>query len=243
MKTEEIKNLITDYDLKLGWNPQTEAEGIRVNDIQMKRIKENPAIGNKIKENKQEIMSFMNAEKDRVKKEEQEKWEIALTEVEKAKIISITYIIGCDCANEYNIKYDIENEAICNRQHDDRKKLKLIDLSKYGQETNVEKLDATGMSYGGYKFNTKQSEELMIIANTKQQEILKEKEEKEKRITKMEEEKRKSVFSTAKVTGEKQILKTYSIECQDKNEECSTDFVTLFALPDGTTEKTCNHTW
>ena len=46
-----------------------------------------------------------------------------------------------------------------------------------------------------------------------------------------------------KETGEPQILESYSIECEDPLEECDTDIVTVYAMPDGTTQRTQNHTW
>lgn len=51
------------------------------------------------------------------------------------------------------------------------------------------------------------------------------------------------IFQKAKDTGEKQILETYSVECSDPDEECDVDIVTVYAMPDGTTTRTQNHTW
>lgn len=51
------------------------------------------------------------------------------------------------------------------------------------------------------------------------------------------------IFDTAKKTGEKQLLRTFSIECQDPREECNTDIVTVWAMPDGSKTETVNHTW
>lgn len=57
------------------------------------------------------------------------------------------------------------------------------------------------------------------------------------------EDKKNSIFEKAKQTGEKQIIETYSVECPDDDEECDVDIVTVYAMPDGTTHKTQNHTW
>jgi hypothetical protein len=52
-----------------------------------------------------------------------------------------------------------------------------------------------------------------------------------------------TIFQKAKETGEKQIIETYSVECSDPDEECDVDIVTVYAMPDGTTKTTQNHTW
>lgn len=57
------------------------------------------------------------------------------------------------------------------------------------------------------------------------------------------EDKKKAIFEKAKQTGEKQIIETYSVECSDPDEECDVDIVTVYAMPDGTTKTTQNHTW
>lgn len=44
-------------------------------------------------------------------------------------------------------------------------------------------------------------------------------------------------------TGEKQKIKSWLAECNDPREECSTDVITLWAMPDGTISKTREHTW
>lgn len=51
------------------------------------------------------------------------------------------------------------------------------------------------------------------------------------------------IFQKAKGTGEKQILESYPVECPDPDEECDIDIVTVYAMPDGTTQRTQNHTW
>lgn len=66
----------------------------------------------------------------------------------------------------------------------------------------------------------------------------------EKEAKKTEKEaKTTAIFEKAKQTGEKQIIETYSVECSDPDEECDTDIVTIYAMPDGTTKTTQNHTW
>ena len=51
---------------------------------------------------------------------------------------------------------------------------------------------------------------------------------------KAKEDRVNTIFATAKETGEKQYIKHYMANCNDPREECSTDVVTEYAMPDGT---------
>lgn len=52
-----------------------------------------------------------------------------------------------------------------------------------------------------------------------------------------------TIFATAKTTGEKQKLESYTADCNSSDEECSCDLITVYALPDGTTETERIHTY
>ena len=67
--------------------------------------------------------------------------------------------------------------------------------------------------------------------------------EKEEADKKAENERKQAVFATAKATGEKQKLLDYMDECNDPREECSQDYVIVWAMPDGTTKKERSHCW
>jgi len=54
---------------------------------------------------------------------------------------------------------------------------------------------------------------------------------------------RQAIFDTAKETGEKQVLRSYATDCNDPKEECSTDIITVYAMPDGSTKTDRTHTW
>ncbi len=54
---------------------------------------------------------------------------------------------------------------------------------------------------------------------------------------------RQRIFDTARRTGQKQVLDSYSDECNDPREECSLDQVTVYAMPDGSTKTVRSHTW
>ena len=57
------------------------------------------------------------------------------------------------------------------------------------------------------------------------------------------EEKIANIFETAKLKNEKQLLNSYSEPCNDKNEDCDIDNVCEWAMPNGATTVTRQHTW
>ena len=52
-----------------------------------------------------------------------------------------------------------------------------------------------------------------------------------------------TIFATAKETGKPVQLERYMTDCNDPREECSTDIVVVYAMPDGTTKTERQHTW
>lgn len=52
-------------------------------------------------------------------------------------------------------------------------------------------------------------------------------------------------FEKAEATGERQVIRRYTTGCNSPHEECSTDVVTLWAIPNGfrSKETTRTHTW
>jgi len=54
---------------------------------------------------------------------------------------------------------------------------------------------------------------------------------------------RQARFDEARRTGQKVKLRSWIEDCNDPREECSTDSVTEYAMPDGTTEIVRLHTW
>lgn len=53
----------------------------------------------------------------------------------------------------------------------------------------------------------------------------------------------KGKFDEARVTGKPVTLNSWMEDCNDPREECSTDVVTLYAMPDGTRKINRQHTW
>lgn len=67
---------------------------------------------------------------------------------------------------------------------------------------------------------------------------------KEEEIKKAEEENKiKAIFEKAKETGEKQVLRKYMAECDGTVCECTADYITVWAMPDGSTTKTRIHAY
>lgn len=56
-------------------------------------------------------------------------------------------------------------------------------------------------------------------------------------------EKFKEFIEKAKEENRPQIIKKWSEDCNDPNEECSLDFITLTAYPDGSIKANRQHTW
>lgn len=54
---------------------------------------------------------------------------------------------------------------------------------------------------------------------------------------------RAAKFAQARETGKRVELESYPDECNDPSEDCSLDMVTVYAMPDGSTKTTRNHTW
>ena len=52
-----------------------------------------------------------------------------------------------------------------------------------------------------------------------------------------------AALAKAKETGEKQAIRQYSDDCDDPNEECDMDIVTVWAMPNGAIKETRQHTW
>lgn len=76
-------------------------------------------------------------------------------------------------------------------------------------------------------------------------EMLKDTEEYKAKVEseKKQREDEERAFEVAKETGEDVKLRTYSVECNDPNEECSMDIITVYATPEGKKRSTRTHTY
>ena len=50
-------------------------------------------------------------------------------------------------------------------------------------------------------------------------------------------------MAQASATGERVAIRSYSVPCRDPREECDLDIATVWAMPDGSTTTTYQHTW
>jgi len=60
---------------------------------------------------------------------------------------------------------------------------------------------------------------------------------------KAEQEKRVEKFTLARGFGKPVKIESWTADCNDPREQCSTDIVTIYAMPDGTRKQTREHTW
>ena len=58
-----------------------------------------------------------------------------------------------------------------------------------------------------------------------------------------EEERINEAKEEARVTGKNVKIDSYSVECNDSNEECSADIITVYMTPSGRTKEVRSHTW
>jgi len=59
----------------------------------------------------------------------------------------------------------------------------------------------------------------------------------------LRDEKTVAIFAKAKETGEKQVLRQWSGECNDPDESCDIDNIYEYAMPDGSVKTERHHTW
>jgi len=97
---------------------------------------------------------------------------------------------------------------------------------------NVEKKKAAG--YGTIPNNIMREKISKILKDTHDKEVEQEQEYNEKV---------EYLIENARRTGEKQLISQGTVPCNDPREECSTDIIAYWAMPDGTTKETRNHTW
>jgi hypothetical protein len=67
--------------------------------------------------------------------------------------------------------------------------------------------------------------------------------EKEKIKQQKKDKRIQELLSKAKDTNEPQIISQGTVPCSDRHEECNTDIVTVYAMPDGTVKTEQCHTW
>ena len=145
----------------------------------------------------------------------------------KASDESVIQVLYCE--GEYYSGYTVS----CN--DDAKSSLKNLGVIKYlnGWGTTI---DAFYVERLGKEFTIGDVKKLVIP-------ILEEKFNKERERKMLEAKTRRDKFSEAKRTGKPVVIKQWSEECNDPNEECDIDNVYVYAMPDGSTKKERHHTW
>jgi len=163
-----------------------------------------------------------------------------------ANIVGFVRTIGCDAADSVYFNYDfpegLSSTARMKRiAHDEKLANALLwdKISEIAERVGAKKLEADGMSYGGYEFDASNVGELLAAAGQRRDEKQVAKDAKEAEAQKQREEK----FAEAKRTGNGVILESYPVECDDPDEECSCDIITVYAMPDGTEKSNRSHTY
>ena len=102
------------------------------------------------------------------------------------------------------------------------------------------------MSYGEsvvYRLTPEEYAEFIRRREANKKQTEKRRKAKEQQQEQQSNEKHLKAFAQAKATGERVALGTWMAPCDDPDEECNLDTVTKWALPDGTTTITRQHTW
>ena len=168
-------------------------------------------------------------------------WKVEQKELAMAgKIVGYTYKRGCDAADTNLFEYDFDDKLIsrkaqCERIEADEKMATILaskEISEIAEKVGAEELDADGMSYFGYKFDSNTVTNLLEAMNEKLGVISK------KQDAKNEAEKAEydAKFAEAKETGKPVKLESYTVDCNDSYRDCSCDNIVTMAMPDGTTK-------
>lgn len=178
------------------------------------------------------VNKIKEIENEKSKKEQQE-IEAIKEQIKKDDKITLRYREGSSLSAwipDSNADYQIMSELKAlryvsgwgDRVENEVEKLKSFKEAKNGEQATV-----------SYKEVKKHFEDIETEKEAKQQQ---EADEKNKE--------RQEIFKKAKETGKKQLLKTYSFDADDEEEdECGTCTVRVYAMPDGSTkeEESCSY--
>lgn len=203
-----------------------------------------------LKENRLEIIDYLeNQGKEKKEKEKKEKE----TFLNKINNMTSNEIGNFELKKHSYDGYSIYHIEDISKRNDCKEFLSILSemtrkTSNSFQETFLEKYDNSGNyddynSWTDYCIPFEDLESLSKNAKTMLEGFEKEEEKKKTDKKEKEEQRRKKIFELAKETGEKQLLYSYSIDCQSRDEECDVDNVCEWALSNGKTEKTISHSW
>lgn len=174
-----------------------------------------------LRDNKPQIMAeLLRREKEEAEKKAAEE----AARIEEARAIRAGELTIKPTVRDYDgiPLYEVYGEAA--------KALKEIGAAKdiaYSTQVNWEVIKALGM-----EFTLSQAAEFTRPAR-----------EAKEAAKRAREEERRARFDEAKRTGQRVELRSWMEDCNDPREECSTDSVTEYAMPDGTTKTERLHTW
>jgi len=147
----------------------------------------------------------------------------------------------------YNHRYAYVNKYVREIDNDSNiehtLKQNIFDVRKYPKRKKYEEL-GNGLIIS----LTKQQFFSILNKFEKNVKILTMEEKERKRKAKIERKKKEKkriveLIEKAKLTGKKQVINSYPIECQDPREECDIDIVTIYIDKNGKKSKTITHTW
>lgn len=178
-----------------------------------------------------EALSFIEAEAEKGKEE-------IRTRATQKTVRNWVWTIGGDTHNLYISTDDLNSLEMHFRED-------LKDIRNYIEKNNrrameflrehsqkIERDTALYTTGGWYEIS---NTDLMVIYTT-----LKAKDDKKQAAM---DKKRQAVFDKAAETGERQILRQWSDECCNPEEDCSIDNIIEYAMPDGSTKTERHHTW
>lgn len=249
--TEMIKK----YKIELG-----EKDGIKGMHLNIKKAPTSLQI-EELKANKPAIME----ELEKMKAEKTAAWEIIQKENAEKYAIELAEYLATANLKRYLIRivtegWDIEwsidtldlaDSGIAYQARyaiGERKALPQVSL----KITEISGRKCTSYGMAGAAYEITEEEEIAIVEEQKvaiveaDKQAAIEKIGKEEKAAKSAEEKAAKIaviFETAKITGEKQVLRCYMSDCNDPNEECNVDTVYVYAMPNGSEKSERNHTW
>lgn len=158
-------------------------------------------------------------------------------------IIGFIFEYGCDAPNKCEVlrkrgrnenDYEIERLVATHMKYSNAG-----EWDRIAKETGAEAIPDTRLTWYGWKYNATGWDVVWGIVHEKEKRRKQEQESQEEQERKI----KKDIFRKAKTTNTPQVLSSWMAECNDPDEQCSLDHVTLLAMPDGSTKKKRQHTW
>lgn len=152
--------------------------------------------------------------------------------------VPVTFVkVGCDY-EYYEAYLESELKVIKDRQFDIiEKAMRILTGDDYCRADSLK--ETAKQIFGDDFIFLKKGNRFDIKLSELTDYVLKRRKENEEKQLKKENE----LIELAKKTGEKQVLKRWSTECNNKNEECDIDIITVWIDAEGNKETIRTHTW